>query len=123
MYAARERPLAGVSAELVARGAAREGATTVAVRERAGVIERVVETVRAGDVVFTLGAGDITRVGPELLARLGTAAGRDRGRAGASGGCWASRGRRGPGRRGWGARAGCGGRAVSVGGRGAWGGS
>jgi len=25
--------------------------------------------------VFTLGAGDITRVGPELLARLGTGAG------------------------------------------------
>jgi len=74
IYAAREQPLAGVSAELVARGAARAGATTIAVRERAGVIERVVETVRAGDVVFTLGAGDITRVGPELLARLGTAA-------------------------------------------------
>jgi len=44
------------------------------VRERAGLTERVVETVRAGDVVFTLGAGDITRVGPELLARLGDAA-------------------------------------------------
>ena len=74
IYAAREQPLAGVSAELVARGAARAGATTIAVGERAGLTERVVETVRAGDVVFTLGAGDITRVGPELLARLGTAA-------------------------------------------------
>ena len=74
IYAAREAPLAGVSAELVARGAARAGATTIAVRERAGLTERVVETVRAGDVVFTLGAGDITRVGPELLARLGNAA-------------------------------------------------
>jgi len=74
IYAAREQPLAGVSAELVARGAARAGATTIAVRERAGVTERVVETVRAGDVVFTLGAGDITRVGPELLARLGNGA-------------------------------------------------
>ena len=72
IYAAREQPLAGVSAELVARGAARAGATTIAVRERAGVTERVVETVRAGDVVFTLGAGDITRVGPELIERLGT---------------------------------------------------
>ena len=72
IYAAREQPLAGVSAELVARGAARAGATTIAVRERAGVTERVVEAVRAGDVVFTLGAGDITRVGPELIERLGT---------------------------------------------------
>src|SRR6266567_3705040 len=74
IYAAREQPLAGVSAELVARGAAGAGATTIAVGERAGLTERVVETVRAGDVVFTLGAGDITRVGPELLARLGNAA-------------------------------------------------
>src|SRR3989440_1244073 len=85
VYAAREQPLAGVSAELVARGAARAGATTIAVGERAGLTERVVETVRAGDVVFTLGAGDITRGGPELLARLGTAADRDRGRARARG--------------------------------------
>ena len=71
IYAAREQPLPGVSAELVARGAARAGATTVAVRDRASLTDRVVETVRAGDVVFTLGAGDVTRVGPELIERLG----------------------------------------------------
>src|SRR5438105_8232 len=71
IYAAREAPLAGVTADLVARGAARAGATTVAVRERAALTERVAGTVRAGDVVFTLGAGDITRVGPDLLAQLG----------------------------------------------------
>jgi len=75
IYGAREQPLPGVSAALVARGAARAGATTVAVRERAALTERVAETVRAGDVVFTLGAGDITRVGPELLARLGAGVG------------------------------------------------
>src|SRR5438876_890069 len=74
IYGAREQPLPGVSAALVARGAVRAGATTVALRERATLTERVAETVQAGDVVFTLGAGDITRVGPELLARLGTEA-------------------------------------------------
>jgi len=72
IYAAREQPLPGVSADVVARGAARAGATTVAVRERAGVAEQVAATVRAGDVVFTLGAGDITRVGPELLEKMGS---------------------------------------------------
>src|SRR5439155_1159558 len=75
IYGAREQPLPGVSAALVARGAVRAGATTVALRERATLTERVAETVQAGDVVFTLGAGDITRVGPELLARLGPGAG------------------------------------------------
>jgi len=72
IYGAREQPIPGVSAALVARGAVRAGATTVALRERATLTERVAERVQAGDVVFTLGAGDITRVGPELLARLGT---------------------------------------------------
>src|SRR5713101_5011393 len=71
IYGAREQPLAGVTADLVARGAALAGATTVAVRERAALTERVARTVRAGDVVFTLGAGDITAVGPELLRKLG----------------------------------------------------
>jgi UDP-N-acetylmuramate--alanine ligase len=80
VYAAREAPLPGVSADLVARSAARAGAVTVAVRERAAVAERVADAVRAGDVVLTLGAGDVTRVGPEVLARLG---GGDTGRGGA----------------------------------------
>src|SRR5216683_2954125 len=70
IYGAREQPLPGVSAALVARGAVRAGATTVAVRERAGLTERVAKTARPGDVVFTLGAGDVTRVGPELLSLL-----------------------------------------------------
>jgi UDP-N-acetylmuramate--alanine ligase len=70
IYGAREQPLAGVSADLVAQGAVRAGAATVAVRERAALAARVRETVQVGDVVFTLGAGDVTRVGPELLAQL-----------------------------------------------------
>jgi len=70
IYAAREQPLPGVTAELVARGAARAGAATVAVRDRAALTDRVAERLQPGDVVFTLGAGDITRVGPELLQRL-----------------------------------------------------
>jgi UDP-N-acetylmuramate--alanine ligase len=70
IYAAREQPLPGVTADLVARGAARAGAPTVAVRDRVALTDRVAERVRAGDVVFTLGAGDVTRVGPELLERL-----------------------------------------------------
>jgi UDP-N-acetylmuramate--alanine ligase len=71
VYAAREQPLRGVTAELVARGAIAAGAATMAVRERDGLTDRVREAVRPGDVVFTLGAGDVTRVGPELLAALG----------------------------------------------------
>ncbi|HEV8382470.1 MAG TPA: UDP-N-acetylmuramate--L-alanine ligase [Gemmatimonadales bacterium] len=70
IYAAREQPQAGVTHHLVVRGATRAGAATVAVRERAGLTRHVARAVRQGDVVFTLGAGDITRVGPELLHLL-----------------------------------------------------
>jgi UDP-N-acetylmuramate--alanine ligase len=70
IYGAREQPVPGVTHDLVARGAIRAGAATVAVRERAGLAGQVAQAVRAGDVVFTLGAGDVTRVGPELLERL-----------------------------------------------------
>jgi len=75
IYGARERPLPGVSSDLVARGALGAGAATVAVRERAGLAAAVAERLRAGDVVFTLGAGDVTRIGPELVTRLASADG------------------------------------------------
>jgi UDP-N-acetylmuramate--alanine ligase len=70
IYGAREQPTPGVTHELVVRGATRAGAATAAVRERAGLVGHVARAVRSGDVVFTLGAGDVTRVGPELLALL-----------------------------------------------------
>jgi UDP-N-acetylmuramate--alanine ligase len=72
IYGAREQPLAGVTHHLVVRGATRAGAATVAVRDRAGLTTHVARVARDGDVVFTLGAGDVTRVGPELLAILRT---------------------------------------------------
>jgi UDP-N-acetylmuramate--alanine ligase len=70
IYGAREQPQAGVTHHLVVRGATRAGAATVGVRDRAGLTTHVARAVRNGDVVFTLGAGDITRVGPELLGML-----------------------------------------------------
>ena len=75
IYGAREQPAAGhgVTHDAVAGGAIRAGAATVAVRDRADLTGHVARAVRAGDVVFTLGAGDVTRVGPELLERLRSA--------------------------------------------------
>src|SRR5438552_1659576 len=50
------------------------GGATGAVGARAALPERGAHAVRAGEVVFTLGAGDITGVGPELLQALGRGA-------------------------------------------------
>jgi UDP-N-acetylmuramate--alanine ligase len=72
IYAAREQPMPGVSGRAVAEAASRAPSRAVVVFEpdRAGVRDRVLEQARAGDVVITLGAGDITRVGRELVAWL-----------------------------------------------------
>ena len=71
VYAAREQPLPGVTADLVAAGARAAGASPASVRERTELAVQVARVARPGDVVLTMGAGDVTRTGPELLALLG----------------------------------------------------
>lgn len=74
IYPARERPIDGVSASLIER-AAREAGGAIGWRgERPELAAALAQAVQAGDVVLTIGAGDITRTGPELLARLTAAA-------------------------------------------------
>jgi len=73
VYAAREQPMAGVSGRQVADAARQAGADARFEPTRADVGRRVYEALTPGDVVLTLGAGDITRVGPELVRWLGAA--------------------------------------------------
>ncbi len=71
VYAAREQPIAGVSGRQVADAARRAGADARFEPARAAIGRQVFESLQPGDVVLTLGAGDITRVGPELVQWLG----------------------------------------------------
>lgn len=73
IYPAREQPIAGVSGRQVAAAAAKAGADTRFEATRAEVGRNVFQELRAGDVVLTLGAGDITRVAPELVRWLSAA--------------------------------------------------
>jgi UDP-N-acetylmuramate--alanine ligase len=73
IYPAREQPIAGVSGQQVADAAERAGADARFQPTRADVGRNVFRELRAGDVVLTLGAGDITRVAPELVRWLGAA--------------------------------------------------
>jgi len=70
VYAAREQPIAGVSGRQVAEAARRAGADARFEPARDAVGRQVFESLQPGDVVLTLGAGDITRVGPELVQWL-----------------------------------------------------
>ncbi|MEP7380101.1 MAG: UDP-N-acetylmuramate--L-alanine ligase [Gemmatimonadota bacterium] len=72
LYPSREQPIAGVSSALIADRMLRAGSTIAWTGTRDAVAEALAEFVREGDVVLTMGAGDITRTGPELLALLAT---------------------------------------------------
>jgi UDP-N-acetylmuramate--alanine ligase len=74
IYAAREQPIAGVSADLIVSALGPERNKLVWRGDRTALAEALASGVRAGDVVITMGAGDITRTGPELLAQLRRAA-------------------------------------------------
>lgn len=71
IYAARESPMPGISGEQVADAAKRAGAEAIFEPARARLTNRVFESIRPGDVVLTLGAGDVTKVGRELATWLG----------------------------------------------------
>ncbi len=70
IYGAREAPVPGVSGRRVADAVRAAGGRGEFEADRARVLSRVRELIRPGDVVLTLGAGDITRVGHELVAWL-----------------------------------------------------
>jgi len=55
----------------VAERAREAGAATRFAGSRSELVADVASAVRPGDLVLTLGAGDLTSFGPELLARMG----------------------------------------------------
>lgn len=75
IYPAREQPIPGVTSALIADAATQAGRAPHWTGPRAAIAEGLAGLVREGDVVFTIGAGDITKAGPALLARLGSTRG------------------------------------------------
>ena len=74
IYAAREKPIEGVTSDLIASAFGPERHKLVWRGERGALVDALASLVRPGDVVITMGAGDITKTGPELLTRLRRAA-------------------------------------------------
>jgi UDP-N-acetylmuramate--alanine ligase len=73
IYPAGEAPIPGVHARDLADGIAAHGHREVLYlgNDRAAIIDYLCESTRAGDLVLTLGAGDVGQLGGELLQRLG----------------------------------------------------
>jgi UDP-N-acetylmuramate--alanine ligase len=70
VYAAREDPMPGVTGALVARAVPLEPECVAFEPSWSAVAGELVRRVRSGDVVLTLGAGDVTMLGPVVLSLL-----------------------------------------------------
>jgi UDP-N-acetylmuramate--alanine ligase len=70
IYPAREDPIPGITSALIIDAARAAGAEVTAVHDKASVPDVVAGMARPGDLVLTMGAGDVTDLGPDILARL-----------------------------------------------------
>jgi UDP-N-acetylmuramate--alanine ligase len=71
IYPARERPIQGITGEMIAASAMAFGHRNVLyIPDRKDIAARVMEIVQPGDIVVTMGAGDIWKSGEEILKQL-----------------------------------------------------
>ncbi len=73
VYPAREEPIQGVTGELIANAAKQFGHKEVHyVPDKKNVPDFLLKIVKRGDIVVTMGAGDIYKFGEEFLSKLKT---------------------------------------------------
>ena len=71
IYPAGEKPLEGVSSERLVEAIARHGHQDVALAtDRQALAQELAAEAREGDVIITLGAGDINRLLGEIEGQL-----------------------------------------------------
>lgn len=70
IYPAREDPIPGVTSELIIEAARAAGADVTAVHDKAEIPAVIAGMAGPGDLVITMGAGDVTDLGPLILDRL-----------------------------------------------------
>jgi UDP-N-acetylmuramate--alanine ligase len=68
IYAASEEPIPGVTAELLAGRI--QGPSVHYAPEFAAAVQMVADEVREGDLILTLGAGNVSQLAPQILAAL-----------------------------------------------------
>ena len=72
IYPAREKPVPGVTGEVLL-GPVRQSDTAVEyIAHLSDIVPHLEQIIRDGDVVITMGAGDVWKVGEQLLQRLST---------------------------------------------------
>ncbi len=70
VYPSRENPIPGVTGEMVEKAAREAGhADVIYVSEKTRVVDVLAELLRPGDLLLTMGAGDVVRLGEDFLSR------------------------------------------------------
>ncbi len=71
IYAAGEKPIPGVSGQALYEGIKKHGHKDVLfMPDRGAVVEYLVGAVKKGDLLLTLGAGDVWKIGEQVLEKL-----------------------------------------------------
>jgi UDP-N-acetylmuramate--alanine ligase len=73
IYPAREKPMAGVTSEMILKYGTQKGYGNIKyVGPKEKAVDEVIKIARPGDIVITIGAGSITRINPEIINILET---------------------------------------------------
>jgi len=71
IYSAGEKPIPGISSSLILESFPADKRETVTLSsDRNAIIEQVIKSLRPQDVLVTLGAGDVYKIGEEILKRI-----------------------------------------------------
>ncbi|MEU6123164.1 UDP-N-acetylmuramate--L-alanine ligase [Streptomyces sp. NPDC047123] len=70
IYPAREDPIPGITSAVIVDAAREAGAEVTAAQDKAEAVRTIAGMAKPGDLVLTMGAGDVTDLGPQILAHL-----------------------------------------------------
>ena len=70
IYPAGEIPIEGVTSDILAGGITGQGHRAVVKTDKEGALRYVLSEMKKGDILLTLGAGDVWKLGEALLERL-----------------------------------------------------
>jgi UDP-N-acetylmuramate--alanine ligase len=70
IYPAGEKPIVGTTSEGLLKKIKQKGQENACMRKKENVADYILTQAREGDVVLTLGAGDVWKTGEEILKTL-----------------------------------------------------
>ncbi|MCB5231208.1 MAG: UDP-N-acetylmuramate--L-alanine ligase, partial [Candidatus Cloacimonas sp.] len=71
IYPAREKPIPGVTGELIAKAAIKSGHKNVVyIDSNENIVDKIAPLIQSNDCIVTLGAGNIYKYGEELIEKL-----------------------------------------------------